>query len=282
MSKLKIGLALGGGGSRGICHVGVLKVLEEHGITPYAIAGTSMGAVVGGVYASGAKLEDIIKFADDVSNSKIMDLNMFKMYRDSLFKGKRARAGIQKLLKQKNIEDCKIKFFSISYDINSGKKVVFDKGDLMDAIYASMAVPALFRPLDKDGMRLVDGGIINNMPHEILKELGCDLIICVDPTGEYDGHLYKKNALSMLTNILNVVMRHQQELLCDKNNIIITPKLDGILNFNFSKENSNKAIQAGIEATREKIDEILCTIKKMEGKKNVRSVKNNKKCKKAQ
>lgn len=78
MSKVKIGLALGGGGARGFCHVGVLKILEEHNIKPYAIAGTSMGAVVGGIHASGADINEVAKFADELSMIKIADLNFFQ------------------------------------------------------------------------------------------------------------------------------------------------------------------------------------------------------------
>lgn len=269
MSDLKIGLALGGGGARGFCHVGVIKALEENGIKQYAIAGTSMGAVVGGVYASGANIDEVAKFADEMGMNKIADVNFFSMYRHSLFKGSRAKKMISDLLKVKNVEDCPTKFTSISFDLNSGKEVQFNKGDLSDAIYASMAVPALFRPLEKDGMKLIDGGIVDNLPHKVLKEMGCDLIICVDATGEYDGNLYKKNIAGMLTNVLNIVMRQQQQMLADDNNIIITPKLDGIHNFDFSKENAVKAIKAGEVAANKCMKEIKERIKDFEEGRNV-------------
>lgn len=265
MSKQKIGLALGGGGARGFCHLGVLKVLEENGIKPYAIAGTSMGAVVGGIHASGADINEVSKFADEMNMNKIADLNFFSVYRHSLFKGERVRKIISDMIKVKNVEDCPTKFVSVSFDLNSGKEIQFKKGDLADAIYASMAVPALFRPLEKDGMRLVDGGIADNLPHKILKKLGCDIIICVDATGGYDGNCYKKNAVGTLTNVLNIVMRQQQSLLQDKNNITITPKLDGILNFDFNKESAVKAMKAGEVAAKKCINKIKKRIKDEEG-----------------
>lgn len=269
MSKVKIGLALGGGGARGFCHVGVLKILEEHNIKPYAIAGTSMGAVVGGIYASGADINEVAKFADELSMIKIADLNFFSMYRHSLLKGDKVKKIISDMIRVKRIEDCPIKFTSVSFDLNSGKEIQFKNGDLSDAIYASMAVPALFRPLEKDGMRLVDGGVADNLPHKLLKKMGCNLIICVDATGEYDGHKYKKNAVSMVVNILNIVMRQQQKLLEDKENITITPKLDGILNFSFNKENAVKAMKAGEVETKKYISKIKKRIKQIEESENV-------------
>lgn len=269
MSKLKIGLALGGGGARGFCHVGVLKILEENGIKPYAIAGTSMGAVVGGIHASGADINEVALVADQMSMNKIADLNFFSMYRNSLFKGERVKKIIADMIKVQNVEDCPIKFTSVSFDLNSGKEVRFKKGDLTDAIYASMAVPALFRPLEKDGMKLIDGGVADNLPHKVLKKMGCNLIICVDATGEYDGHLYKKNAMGMVTNVLNIVMRQQQQKNEDKNNLTIAPKLDGILNFDFSKENAVKAMKAGEVATKKCINQIKKRIKEIEEGENV-------------
>ena len=269
MSKVKIGLALGGGGARGFCHIGVLKVLEEHNILPYAIAGTSMGAVVGGIHASGADINEVAKFADELSMIKIADLNFFSMYRHSLLKGDKVKKIISNMIRVKRVEDCPIKFRSVSFDLNSGKEVQFKSGDLCDAIYASMAVPALFRPLEKDGMRLVDGGVADNLPHKLLKKMGCNLIICVDATGEYDGHKYKKNAVSMITNILNVVMRQQQKLLEDKDNITITPKLDGILNFSFNKESAAKAMKAGEVEAKKYISKIKKRIKQIEESENV-------------
>lgn len=269
MSKVKIGLALGGGGARGFCHVGVLKILEKHNIKPYAIAGTSMGAVVGGIYASGADINEVAKFADELSMIKIADLNFFSMYRHSLLKGDKVKKIISNMIRVKRVEDCPIKFTSVSFDLNSGKEIQFKNGDLSDAIYASMAVPALFRPLEKDGMRLVDGGVADNLPHKLLKKMGCNLIICVDATGEYDGHKYKKNAVSMVVNILNIVMRQQQKLLEDKNNIIITPRLDGILNFSFNKENAAKAMKAGEVETKKYITKIKKRIKQIEESENV-------------
>ena len=269
MSKVKIGLALGGGGARGFCHVGVLKILEEHNIKPYAIAGTSMGAVVGGIYASGADINEVAKFADELSMIKIADLNFFSMYRHSLLKGDKVKKIISNMIRVKRVEDCPIKFTSVSFDLNSGKEIQFKNGDLSDAIYASMAVPALFRPLEKDGMRLVDGGVADNLPHKLLKKMGCNLIICVDATGEYDGHKYKKNAVSMVVNILNIVMRQQQKLLEDKENITITPKLDGILNFSFNKENAVKAMKAGEVETKKYISKIKKRIKQIEESENV-------------
>lgn len=269
MSKVKIGLALGGGGARGFCHVGVLKVLEEHNIRPYAIAGTSMGAVVGGIYASGAEISEVAKFADELNMLKIADLNFFSMYRHSLLKGDKVKNIISSMIRVKKVEDCPIKFSSVSFDLNSGKEVQFKRGDLTDAIYASMAVPALFRPLEKDGMRLVDGGVANNLPHQILKKLGCNVIICVDATGDYDGNKYKRNAVNTLINILNIVMRQQQKLLEDKDNITIKPKLDGILNFSFNKENATTAMKAGEIEAKKCINKIKKKIKQIEENENV-------------
>lgn len=256
MSELKIGLALGGGGARGFCHVGVLKALEENGIKPYAIAGTSMGAVVGGIYASGLTLSEMDDAISQMSMNKIADLNIFQIYRGSFLKGNKVRKMITNFTKVDNIEDCIIKFGCVSFDVNHGKKVEFTSGSLDDAIYASMAVPTLFKPLEKDGMRLIDGGVVNNLPHDMLKKMGCNLIICVDATGKYDGNKYKKNIVSNLVNILNIFVRQQQELLSCDDNFVITPNLNGIINFAFNKENAEMAIKAGYRATKRRMKEL--------------------------
>ncbi len=206
-----VGLVLGGGGARGAAHVGVLKVLERERIPVCAIAGTSMGAVVGSLYASGMTPDDIEKalasvdwkdlFQDDPGRAalpmrrKEAQLN----YRAELEAGWRDGAPVfpsgavqgQKLglllrrlmldaSRTSRFDELPIPFRAIATDIVSGERVVFAEGDLAMAVRASMAVPAVFSPAEIDGRILVDGGIVDNVPVDVVRDMGADVVIAVD------------------------------------------------------------------------------------------------------
>jgi len=183
-AQKRIGLALGGGGAKGLCHIAFIKVLDELGLRPSVIAGTSIGAVVGGFYASGvsgSQIEHIlknIKFSDVV---KTVDLSMLS--NSGLVTGKGIEDFLYEHIPARTFEELKIPLKVVATDFWKRRQVVFDSGELIPAMRASMSMPALFQPITFGGMVLVDGGAVNPLPYDIIRK-ECDILIAIDVSGE--------------------------------------------------------------------------------------------------
>ncbi|HEX3006865.1 MAG TPA: patatin-like phospholipase family protein [Bacteroidales bacterium] len=279
----KIGLVLSGGGAKGLAHIGVLKVLEEVGMPVDYITGTSMGSVVGGLYACGysaAKIEDITRrikwnevLLDQISrkNISVEEKDDYGRYVGEfpIVKGKivlpRALVDGQKvsmLLSHytwpfhtiSDFDSLPIPFRCIATDIVNVKPVVLRKGFLPDAIRASMAIPSFFSPLELDGKMLVDGGILRNFPVQDAREMGADIIIGV----EVSASLYTKDQLTSAVRIMDQVSSFeaarsnaQQASMCD---ILIKPDI-GIYNM-FSFDNIDSLILIGERAARKVLPQL--------------------------
>lgn len=172
-----VALVLGGGGALGFAHIGVIEALLENNIPIDMVVGTSMGAVVGASYCSGYSLDQMKKFAEDISLFKMIDVH-FNF--SGLVSGRRVVKMLKEVIKDVNTEDLPIKFVCNAVDLLTGKEVVLDKGNVIKNVRASLSVPGVFVPVKLNNMVLVDGGVINNMPHDIAKQLGADIIIAVD------------------------------------------------------------------------------------------------------
>jgi len=178
----RIGLALGGGGARGLAHIGILKVLQREQIPIAAIAGTSMGGIVGALYAAGKSLEEIeaeaLKRGDIGQIFKLIDLRFMG---SALLKGNRIRKLLAEMLgADATFADLRLPFAVVAADYNSGREVVLKAGKLVDAVRATMSVPGVFEPVEIEGYQLVDGGVLDNVPVGVARELGADKVIAVD------------------------------------------------------------------------------------------------------
>jgi NTE family protein len=182
---MKLGLALGGGGAKGFAHIGVLKVLEEAGITVDAVAGTSVGALVGAVYASG-NIRHLERESIDITLTDIPLLLSPAWSLHGLFSGKNALDVLSQLLSTELIEDLTMPFAAVSADLNTGRSVVLKSGDLRRAVRASISIPALFTPVLIDDMLLIDGGILEPVPVRHCRELGAEAVIAIDLFGNQD------------------------------------------------------------------------------------------------
>lgn len=176
---MKIGLALGSGAARGFAHVGILKAFEEEGIKPYAITGSSMGALIGGVYASGYPIEKIEEFILNLDFGVFKNIVDFKLSRAGIVDGKKIEDFLESVVYEREISNLKIKYACVATDSLTGLEVIFNTGDLIKAIRASISFPGVFIPVYYEGMFLIDGGIKNPVPADILPE-ECDLKIAVD------------------------------------------------------------------------------------------------------
>ena len=176
----KLGLALGAGGSRGIAHIGFLEALEDAGIKPDYIVGCSMGAVVGGAYAAGIDLKTM---KQAVFKLRLLDLITPAKQKGGMFGTQKMRNLIAKHVGDISFEDLTIPFHSIAVDMLTQRVVEFSEGSVVDAIVASASIPAIFHPLVKDGMHLVDGCVLERVPAMRVKALGADVVVAVDVLG---------------------------------------------------------------------------------------------------
>lgn len=187
----QVALVLGSGGARGLAHIGVIEELEKNGYTIAAISGCSIGAVIGGVYATG-KLPDFKKWICNLDKYGVFNLMDFTLSKRGIIKGDKVFNELKKFIPTQNIEDLKIPFSAIAADIKSGSEVVFSKGDLYEAIRASVAIPSVLTPSHIRGQVLVDGGIVNPLPINRVDKSSAGRVIAVDLNGR-GSYVAKKN-----------------------------------------------------------------------------------------
>lgn len=181
MGKITIGLALGSGAAHGIAHIGVIRALEENGIYPNVIAGSSIGAVVGGLYATGLTVAKMEKAALEFGKKRIsywMDPSFFR--RGGLLKGDKIEQALEELTGPLGFDELRIPFYALASDLVSGKEIVLDKGDLVKAIRASFAIPGIFAPVKINDRWLIDGATVEPVPTKVLHDKKCDVIIAVN------------------------------------------------------------------------------------------------------
>jgi NTE family protein len=179
MDRNKIGLALGGGAARGWAHIGVLRALDEYGLKVGIIAGTSIGAVVGGCYAAGKlnALEDFVRGLTPRSMLRYLDVDLRG---GGLMSGARLRRTLDAELEAVDIEDLTTTFVAVATEFGSGREVWLNKGPLVNAIRASYALPGVFRPIQINGRWLMDGAFVNPVPVAVCRAYGADLVIAVN------------------------------------------------------------------------------------------------------
>ncbi len=178
--KPRIGLALGGGSARGWSHIGVIRVLEQAGIKPDIVCGTSIGALVGAVYAAG----ELKRFEQWVLGLKISDVISYMdvSLSSGLLKGERLMEFFRRDYVDRAIEDLSIPFAAVATSLKTGAEVWLRDGSTLEAVRASIALPGLFEPSLKDGAILVDGGLVNPVPVSLARAMGADFVIAVDLT----------------------------------------------------------------------------------------------------
>lgn len=181
-----IALALSSGGARGLAHIGVIEELEAQGYHITSMAGCSMGALIGGVYAAG-KLEEFRDWMKTIDKKKMLELTDFSLSLNHLVKGTRIIKAIMEFVPDVHIEDLPIPYCAVATDWISGREVVIDKGSLFEAIRASISLPTFYEPVRRDGMILIDGGVVNPIPMNRVQRHEGDLLVGVDVS----GHDYK-------------------------------------------------------------------------------------------
>lgn len=249
--KPKWALVLMGGGSRGLAHIGILNVLQKNGLTPDIIVGTSMGAVIGGLFASGispTKLKEIandfnlnnfierpnLPFIKKKSQISILDFLMLESYKSRLLKKlglnreDKMEAYLRNLIGEVCIEELPVKFACNAVDLISGKEIIFENGKLYKALRATMSLPILFEPTKIDNMLLLDGGVLNNAPVGIARNLDAHKVILVDvhkdikevSTGEI------KNTFQLLHRMVETMVAYTTEDKINRADLVIRIDLE--------------------------------------------------------
>ena len=191
-----VALALSSGGARGLAHIGAIEELEANGYRISSIAGCSMGALVGGVYAAG-KLEEFRDWMKTIDRKKMLELTDFSFSLNHIVKGKRIIEAIMEFVPDMAIEDLPIPYCAVATDLKAGKEVVFSKGSLFEAIRASISLPSFYEPVQRDGMILIDGGVINPIPLNRVERKAGDILVGIDVSGhDYKSQWEEKHRLT--------------------------------------------------------------------------------------
>lgn len=180
--RKKVGLALGSGGARGFCHLGILKVLTESNIPIDYVTGCSMGALIGACFCAGVGVDTMIEMAPRITQMALMDVRISSR-RQGILKGDRAMRIVRKLIGDTTFEQCKIPFLATATEARKGQLVQFTEGKLIDAVRASISIPIAFHSVPSDEDYLIDGGVLERIPIHQLKDMGADVIIAVDALG---------------------------------------------------------------------------------------------------
>ena len=287
--KNKIGLVLGGGGARGLGHIGVLKVLKIHSIPIHMLAGTSIGAVIGAMYAATLDphwIENKFKeFIDSEAYKRIglhrlvptsqPDSSIFQtaatyMKNQIIINLANERLGILKqerlseiidfMLPVKTFEELKIPFSCLAVDLNSGEDVVFNSGNLIEAIVASSAIPGYIPPIEKDGMLLTDGAVSCPVPVKTVRKMGADFRISVDVGLNHFEPLENPNLLQVLGRAEQITSTRLGEVKSEKADITIRPDTMNVFWAEFDK--IDQLIKLGAEETEKQFWQIKDNLKK--------------------
>lgn len=198
----KLGFALGAGGSRGVAHVGFLKAMQEEGITPDYVAGCSMGSVVGAAYCAGMTIEEMKKAVEKL---RILDLIMPSAKRGGIFDTKRIRKLLEGYIGDIEFSDLKIPYRCIAVDLITQEVVDFHEGKVLDGIVASSCIPGIFKPVVLGEKRLVDGGVLQRVPYKTVKNMGADVVVCVDVLGWRECKKEVSTTIGTLLEVFDVM-----------------------------------------------------------------------------
>lgn len=249
--KVKIGLALGGGGARGFAHLGAIKAFEEHGLKFDFIAGTSAGALIASFYANGWGFEELYQLAKNFKEKDIRRSKIKFMPSSS--------EGIEEIIRENlgdiNIEDSKIPLAIVAVDIFSTNECVIRNGNLAKAVAGSCAVPAVFQPVEFNGRLLLDGGLQNTLPSNVPKMFGCDYVVGVDvnPSRTYGAKSAKY--LDVLSAAIRILMKKNAETGYEYGDVVLQPETK---RFKSTKiDGFEEMIDEGYNEAIEKMPQIL-------------------------
>jgi len=254
---IKVGIALGGGGARGLAHIGVLKALEEEDVPVGVIAGNSVGALIGSLYAAGITTSKMEQMSQEIGWSALTNLSRYSLFRlvmtEERLSTDNMEVYLRKYIGDKRFDELKIPFACAATDLQTGERVVFREGSVALAARASATIPGMFEPVVFRHRYLVDGGLVSNIPTDLVALLGADIIVAVDVTADIT-HVQPKSVLAVLNQAIYIQSERlaQDELI--RAQVVIRPQMGDIGSMDLSR--SDESIDAGILAGRRAVPEI--------------------------
>lgn len=249
-APLKIGLALGGGGAKGFAHIGVIKMLAASGIHVDVVAGTSAGSVVGALYASGMDPFQLQQRAFDLDEAKIRDVRLFS---GGLVQGRKLEDYVNTLVGEQPIERLRLPFAAVATELDTGRRVVFVRGNTGQAVRASSSIPGVFEPTRIGAHRYVDGGVVSPIPVDAARQLGADFVIAVDISARPDG-TKPQGMVDIVGRALVIMGRQLATQEAARADVVIRPRVVAIGTADFAQK--DRAILEGEKAALAAMPEI--------------------------
>jgi NTE family protein len=244
--EVRLGLALGGGAARGFAHVGVIQVLEEAGLRPSHVAGTSAGSLVAALYASGKTPVELVRVAESMQEAEITDWMLPILNRGAL-RGEALAKYVNTQVGGKTLEQMPISLGIVATDLGSGQAITFRRGNTGAAVRASSAVPAVFQPVRLGDREYVDGGLVSPVPVRQTREMGANFVIAVDISSDPEGNPYG-DTFQILMQTFAIMGKSINTLALKEADVVIRPALSGVKSADFSAR--LRAIEAGRAAMR--------------------------------
>lgn len=259
---LRIGLALGGGAARGFAHVGVIQVLEEHGIKPSLVAGTSAGSLVAAIYASGKTGAQLQHVAETMDEAAFTDWTL-PIFSRGILRGDALAKYVQAQVNGRLIEDMPLPLGIVATDLQNGQGVLFRRGDTATAVRASSAVPAIFQPVRIGSREYVDGGLVSPVPVRYAKQMGADFVIAVDistpPESNPAGDTFQ-----ILMQTFNIMGKSINNLELREADVVVRPSLQGVGSADFNAR--RRSIAAGRAAMQLRLPELKLALQALQAR----------------
>ena len=264
VTRPRIGLVLGGGAARGFAHVGVIRALEQEKIPIDLVVGTSVGSLIGAIYAADTNSFELEWTAFTLEKDNLFDYGIFSAFTGlGPVKGDKLEEFVKSKIPAANIEGLKIPFAAVATDLNRGTRVVLDKGPLARAVRASCSIPGVFQPVDHQGKLLVDGGVVDNIPISTAKAMGADIVIAVD-ISENVVNFNITNLIDVVVQSANIMFNENVQSKKKDADILITPAVGDVAMLDFTQK--KRCMQAGIEAAQKAMPEIKAKIEEWQRK----------------
>lgn len=252
----KIGLALGGGAARGFAHVGVIQVLEEAGIHPVLVAGTSAGSMVAAFYANGKTGAQLQRMAESMDEATFADWTL-PIFSRGILRGEALARYVHTQVNGRLIEDMPLPLGIVATDLGNGQGVLFQRGDTATAVRASSAVPAIFQPVSIGGRDYVDGGLVSPVPVRYARQMGAELVIAVDISSGPEGNA-AGDTLQILQQTFTIMGKSINGLELRDADVVVRPALNGMGSSDFRAR--RRAIEAGRVAMRQLLPQLRAAI----------------------
>jgi NTE family protein len=258
LPRPRIALVLGGGAARGFAHVGVIRVLEQEKIPLDMIIGTSVGSLIGAIYASDLNSFELEWTAFSLEKDHLLDFAVLSAFTAmGPVKGDRLEEFVRTKVAVANIENLKLPFAAVATDLNRGTRIVLDRGPIATAVHASSAIPGVFNPVEYQGRLLVDGGVVDNIPISVARERGADIVIAVD-ISENVTNFNVTNMVDVMMQSVNIMFSENVGFRKKDADVLISPAVGSVAMLDFTQK--KRCMQAGIEAARKAVPEIRSRI----------------------